>query len=214
MQIYHLHHPTNPPSSSYTSYSEAGGDITFTTWRFFMAGQVSQSLSIITTCIPFLKSLLLGMQTGMMQTGHVSSRHLSEAGRKYSVRRGSRSTATWYGSNLSNRSSTRIGSVDSGTSNTPLYRAMADYSMAAGQTRNASTSSTGSSGPHVMWRTGPHPSRFDVPREVSMIAEEDEEERRRSREPEAAHIHGGARSSYAVDVSIPPGQISLPNLPG
>ncbi|KUJ16113.1 uncharacterized protein LY89DRAFT_75073 [Mollisia scopiformis] len=45
-------------------------DKTFDTWRYHVTTVFVQGLSIITVCIPYIRNLLLGMESGMIQTGH------------------------------------------------------------------------------------------------------------------------------------------------
>ncbi|KAJ8128325.1 hypothetical protein O1611_g5308 [Lasiodiplodia mahajangana] len=45
-------------------------DQTFHAWKYLLATVFVQGLSIITVCIPYIRSLLLGMESGMIQTGH------------------------------------------------------------------------------------------------------------------------------------------------
>ncbi|TGJ88084.1 hypothetical protein E0Z10_g641 [Xylaria hypoxylon] len=56
-------------------------DVTFYAWKYLLAIVFVQGLSIITVCIPYIRNLLLGMESGMIQTGHVRlpSRHSVEA---------------------------------------------------------------------------------------------------------------------------------------
>ncbi|KAI0415021.1 hypothetical protein F5X98DRAFT_389374 [Xylaria grammica] len=58
------------------------GDLTFNSWKYLLATVFVQGLSIITVCIPYIRNLLLGMESGMIQTGHVRlpSRHSVENG--------------------------------------------------------------------------------------------------------------------------------------
>lgn len=55
-------------------------DRTFHTWRYHVTTVCVQGLSIITVCIPYIRNLLLGMESGMIQTGHfrLPDRHNSE----------------------------------------------------------------------------------------------------------------------------------------
>ena len=45
-------------------------DATLDTWSYYLAVQFVQSLSVITACIPYIKNVLLGVESGMFQTGH------------------------------------------------------------------------------------------------------------------------------------------------
>ncbi|KAI1445803.1 hypothetical protein F5Y02DRAFT_426403 [Annulohypoxylon stygium] len=45
-------------------------DRTFYTWKYLLTVVFVQALSIITVCIPYMRNLLLGMESGMIQTGH------------------------------------------------------------------------------------------------------------------------------------------------
>ncbi|CAJ2502290.1 Uu.00g096840.m01.CDS01 [Anthostomella pinea] len=52
-------------------------DWTFHAWKYLLTLVFVQGLSIITVCIPYIRNLLLGMESGMIQTGHfrLPSRH-------------------------------------------------------------------------------------------------------------------------------------------
>jgi len=45
-------------------------DWTFHCWKWLLASILVQGLSIITVCIPYIRNLLLSMESGMIQTGH------------------------------------------------------------------------------------------------------------------------------------------------
>ncbi|KAL8699457.1 MAG: hypothetical protein Q9224_001399 [Gallowayella concinna] len=45
-------------------------NITFDIWPYHLATQFVVSLSIITVCIPYIRNVLLGFESGMFQTGH------------------------------------------------------------------------------------------------------------------------------------------------
>ncbi|KAI3335886.1 hypothetical protein F4824DRAFT_510456 [Ustulina deusta] len=45
-------------------------DLTFHSWKYLLVIEFVQGLSIITVCIPYIRTLLLGMESGMIQTGH------------------------------------------------------------------------------------------------------------------------------------------------
>lgn len=45
-------------------------DVTFDTWSYYLSAQFVQSLSVITACVPYIKNVLLGVESGMFQTGH------------------------------------------------------------------------------------------------------------------------------------------------
>lgn len=45
-------------------------DWTFHCWKWLLASVLVQGLSIITVCIPYIRNLLLSMESGMIQTGH------------------------------------------------------------------------------------------------------------------------------------------------
>ena len=45
-------------------------DSTLDTWSYYLSTQFVQSLSVITACIPYIKNVLLGVESGMFQTGH------------------------------------------------------------------------------------------------------------------------------------------------
>lgn len=44
-------------------------DPTLDTWSYYLSTQVVQTLSIITACIPYIKNVLVGVESGMFQTG-------------------------------------------------------------------------------------------------------------------------------------------------
>ncbi|KAI1172929.1 hypothetical protein F4777DRAFT_590240 [Nemania sp. FL0916] len=46
-------------------------DRTFYSWTYFLAIVFVQGLSIITVCIPYIRNVLLRMESGMIQTGHL-----------------------------------------------------------------------------------------------------------------------------------------------
>ncbi|KAI0874237.1 hypothetical protein GGS24DRAFT_516800 [Hypoxylon argillaceum] len=56
-------------------------DLTFYSWKYLLVTVFVQGLSIITVCIPYIRNLLLGMESGMIQTGHfrLPSRQGAEA---------------------------------------------------------------------------------------------------------------------------------------
>ena len=45
-------------------------DFTFDSWKYFLSTQFVQNLSLITVCLPYIKSLLLGLESGFFQTGN------------------------------------------------------------------------------------------------------------------------------------------------
>ena len=45
-------------------------DITFDTWSYYLSTQFVQNLSVITACVPYIKNVLVGVESGMFQTGH------------------------------------------------------------------------------------------------------------------------------------------------
>lgn len=45
-------------------------DATLDTWSYYLSAQFVQSLSVITACVPYIKNVLLGVESGMFQTGH------------------------------------------------------------------------------------------------------------------------------------------------
>ena len=49
---------------------QATSDVTLDTWSYYLSAQVVQSLSVITACVPYIKNVLLGIESGMFQTGH------------------------------------------------------------------------------------------------------------------------------------------------
>ncbi len=44
-------------------------DATLDTWSYYLSAQFVQSLSVITACVPYIKNALLGVESGMFQTG-------------------------------------------------------------------------------------------------------------------------------------------------
>lgn len=44
-------------------------DVTFDSWTYYLSAQFVQSLSVITACVPYIKNVLVGVQSGMFQTG-------------------------------------------------------------------------------------------------------------------------------------------------
>ncbi|KAI1748112.1 hypothetical protein F4782DRAFT_383549 [Xylaria castorea] len=46
-------------------------DLTFHAWKYLLTTVFVQGLSIITVCIPYIRNLLLSMESGMIQTGHL-----------------------------------------------------------------------------------------------------------------------------------------------
>ncbi|KAI1738161.1 hypothetical protein F4680DRAFT_426289 [Xylaria scruposa] len=55
-------------------------DPTFHGWKYLLITVFVQGLSIITVCIPYIRNLLLSIESGMIQTGHfrLPSRHSAE----------------------------------------------------------------------------------------------------------------------------------------
>lgn len=45
-------------------------DITFDNWSYYLSTQFVQNLGVITACVPYIKNALLGLESGMFQTGH------------------------------------------------------------------------------------------------------------------------------------------------
>ena len=45
-------------------------DPTLAAWSPSIAAQFTQCLSVVTACIPYIRSVLVGMESGMFQTGH------------------------------------------------------------------------------------------------------------------------------------------------
>ena len=44
-------------------------DVTFDSWSYQLASQFVMSLSIISVCIPYMRNVLMGFESGMFQTG-------------------------------------------------------------------------------------------------------------------------------------------------
>ena len=45
-------------------------DLTHSSWPFYLSTEFVQDLSIITACIPYIRNIIVGLESGMMQTGH------------------------------------------------------------------------------------------------------------------------------------------------
>lgn len=45
-------------------------DATLDSWSYYLSAQFVQNLSVITACVPYIKNVLLGVESGMFQTGH------------------------------------------------------------------------------------------------------------------------------------------------
>lgn len=45
-------------------------DATLDTWSYYLSMQFVQTFSVITACVPYIKNVLLGVESGMFQTGH------------------------------------------------------------------------------------------------------------------------------------------------
>lgn len=56
---------------------------TFDVWPYVLCTQLVQNLSIITACIPYIKNLLVGLESGMMQTGDFKRRKNSPGSSPY-----------------------------------------------------------------------------------------------------------------------------------
>lgn len=54
-------------------------DTTLDTWSYYLSAQFVQSLSVITACVPYTKNVLLGLESGMFQTGHFGLATLSKS---------------------------------------------------------------------------------------------------------------------------------------
>ena len=52
-------------------------DITFDSWSYQICTQLVQNLSVITVCIPYIRNVLVGLKSGMLQTGAFHLRKLS-----------------------------------------------------------------------------------------------------------------------------------------
>ena len=44
-------------------------DITFDSWSYIISTQFVQNLSVVTVCIPYVRNVLVGLESGMLQTG-------------------------------------------------------------------------------------------------------------------------------------------------
>ncbi|KAL2046980.1 hypothetical protein N7G274_000998 [Stereocaulon virgatum] len=44
-------------------------DITFDSWSYAISTQIVQNLSVITVCIPYVRNVLVGLESGLLQTG-------------------------------------------------------------------------------------------------------------------------------------------------
>lgn len=45
-------------------------DVTLDRWPYYLSVQFVQSLSVIIACVPYIKNVLVGVESGMFQTGH------------------------------------------------------------------------------------------------------------------------------------------------
>ena len=52
-------------------------DITFDSWSYQICTQLVQNLSVITVCIPYIRNVLVGLESGMLRTGAFHLRKLS-----------------------------------------------------------------------------------------------------------------------------------------
>lgn len=57
-------------------------DATLDTWSYYLSVQFVQSLSVITACVPYIKNVLLGVESGMFQTGHFGLATLHKSPRR------------------------------------------------------------------------------------------------------------------------------------
>ena len=52
-------------------------DTTFEFWSYQLATQIAMSLSVITACVPHIRDVLVGFESGMFQTGDFSLKRLA-----------------------------------------------------------------------------------------------------------------------------------------
>ncbi|KAL8825273.1 MAG: hypothetical protein Q9191_004512 [Dirinaria sp. TL-2023a] len=83
-------------------------DLTHTSWRFYLCTKFVQDLSIITACIPYIRYILVGLESGMMQTGDF---HLHKTTPAASSDQGSHSRSG--GSHYGPTATTRARAADS-----------------------------------------------------------------------------------------------------
>ncbi|KAI0168941.1 hypothetical protein GGR52DRAFT_497692 [Hypoxylon sp. FL1284] len=85
-------------------------DRTFQSWKFLITMIFVQGLSIITVCIPYIRNLLVGMESGMIQTGHfrLQSRHGTERSLRLQHITTTNGTPSKMSTNASSNSTTRV----------------------------------------------------------------------------------------------------------
>ncbi len=81
-------------------------DLTFDNWSYYLSTQFVQNLSVVTACIPYIKNILLGLESGMFQTGHFHLGTLRKDSRKPQY---SKPTGTTSGNGTTGGASTRLG---------------------------------------------------------------------------------------------------------
>ena len=54
-------------------------DYTYGDWRYYLCAQFVQSLGVISQCIPYIRNLMLGLESGMIRTGHFRLRNNDKA---------------------------------------------------------------------------------------------------------------------------------------
>lgn len=64
----------------YTAQTESDKDTTFQRWPQTVAAQVTQSLNIVTACIPYLRPFYESLQSGMLGTDDLRRRKVSDPG--------------------------------------------------------------------------------------------------------------------------------------
>ncbi|KAI9849538.1 MAG: hypothetical protein M1837_004158 [Sclerophora amabilis] len=52
-------------------------DVTFDGWSYYLCTQCVQNLSVVAVCVPYIKNALLGLESGMIQTGDFHLRKIS-----------------------------------------------------------------------------------------------------------------------------------------
>ena len=75
---------------TYLNRIKPSGDLTFEIWPVTLCEQIVQCLSILTTCIVYLKPFLDSLESGFIQVGDLRRRHVPGFG--YRPQEGSKST--------------------------------------------------------------------------------------------------------------------------
>ena len=59
-------------------------DYTYKSWRYYLCVDLVQGLAVIAQCIPYIRNLMIGLDSGMIRTGHFRLRSNSKSGQKAS----------------------------------------------------------------------------------------------------------------------------------